>query len=146
MRRPARILPALALLAALAGPGFGQMSYYPYYGKNKINYERFPWKSYATEHFTVYFYADDLRLLKYVVDTAESAYKTVSADLRHQLAEPVPLIFYTTFTDFEQSNIFPVTEGSPGRVRADPLPHRHPRRHAGQRIPGHHHPRTDAHL
>ncbi len=111
MRRPARILPALALLAALAGPGFGQMSYYPYYGKNKINYERFPWKSYATEHFTVYFYADDLRLLKYVVDTAESAYKTVSADLRHQLAEPVPLIFYTTFTDFEQSNIFPVTEG-----------------------------------
>ena len=112
MRRPRHGLPALVLLAALAGVAFGQgMSYYPYYGKNKINYERFPWKTYSTEHFTVYFYADDPRLLQYVVDTAESAYKKVSVDLKHQLAEPVPLIFYTTFTDFEQSNIFPISEG-----------------------------------
>jgi Tol biopolymer transport system component len=111
MRRPRAGFSAFLLLAALSVAAFGQMTYYPYYGKNKINYERFPWKTYATEHFTVYFYADDMRLLQYVVDTAESAYKKVSFDLKHQLAEPVPLIFYTTFTDFEQSNIFPVSEG-----------------------------------
>jgi hypothetical protein len=111
MRRPALILSAFILLAVLAGSAFGQMSYYPYYGKNKINYERFPWKAYATEHFTVYFYTDDLRLLKNVVETAESAYQSVSRQLKHQLSEPVPLLFYTTFTDFEQSNIFPISEG-----------------------------------
>jgi hypothetical protein len=111
MRRPRLGLSALILLAALAGPVLGQMSYYPYYGKNRINYERFPWKTYATDHFTIYFYSDDPRLLQYVVDTAESAYKKVSSDLKFQLSEPVPLLFYTTATDFEQSNIFPVGEG-----------------------------------
>ncbi len=26
-------------------PGFGQQLYFPYYGKNKINYEDFRWKT-----------------------------------------------------------------------------------------------------
>jgi hypothetical protein len=102
---------ALAGLLLLAVPAAAQFMYFPYYGKNKINYEKFAWKSYATEHFKVFFYADEPGLLKNVVDTAESAYRKVSADLKHQLADPVPLLYYTTVTDFEQSNVFQISEG-----------------------------------
>jgi hypothetical protein len=85
--------------------------FFPYYGKNRVIYERFPWKTYSSEHFTIYFYLDDPKILKNVVDTAESAYRRISQDLKHDLAEPVPLLYYTTFTDFEQSNVFQVSEG-----------------------------------
>jgi hypothetical protein len=111
MIRRAKPLLALAGLLVLAATAAAQFAYVPYYGKNKVNYERFAWKSYATEHFKVYFYNENPGLLKNVVDTAESAYRKVSADLKHQLAEPVPLLYYTTVTDFEQSNVFPVSEG-----------------------------------
>jgi len=117
-----RRLPALLLLAGLAfsaAPVSAQFMYFPYYGKNRINFERFAWKSYATEHFKIFFYTDDPRLLKNVADTAESAYRKVSADLRHQLAEPVPLLSFTTVTDFEQSNVFQASEGILGM--AEPI-------------------------
>jgi len=61
-----RRLPALLLLAGLAfsaAPVSAQFMYFPYYGKNRINFERFAWKSYATEHFKIFFYTDDPRLL-----------------------------------------------------------------------------------
>jgi hypothetical protein len=111
MTRRAKPLLALAGLLVLAASAAAQFAYVPYYGKNKVNYERFAWKSYSTEHFKIFFYVDDPRLLKSVVDMAEGAYLKVSADLKHQLAEPVPLLYYTTVTDFEQSNVFPVSEG-----------------------------------
>ncbi len=117
-----RRLPALLLLAGLAAaaaPASAQFMYFPYFGKNRINFERFAWKAYPTEHFKIYFYTDDPRLLKNAADTAESAYLKVSADLRHQLAEPVPLLYFTTVTDFEQSNVFQASEGILGM--AEPI-------------------------
>lgn len=111
MTRRANPFLVLAGLLVLASFAAAQFSYVPYYGKNKINFERFAWKSYATEHFKVFFYTEDSRLLKNVVDLAESSYRKVSSDLKHQLSDPVPLLYYTTVTDFEQSNVFPVSEG-----------------------------------
>ncbi len=74
-------------------PGLTQQYYYPYYGKNKINYEDFQWKTYSTDHFTIYFYVDDLSLLKNLATTAERAYYRVSETLKHKVAQPVPLIY-----------------------------------------------------
>lgn len=85
--------------------------YYPYYGKNKIMYENFQWKSYTTEHFQIYFYTDNPEIMKNIAEVAESAYQKISELLTHQLADPVPLIFYTTYTDFEQTNLFQISEG-----------------------------------
>jgi hypothetical protein len=111
MIRRASALLVLLSLAGLAVPGFGQMGTSIFYGKNKINYEKFAWKNYPTEHFRIYFYNDDPRILKAVVEMAESAYKKISFDLKHQLSDPVPLLYYNTITDFEQSNVFQVSEG-----------------------------------
>ena len=117
-----RLIPALLLTTALALPALAQEYYFPYYGKNKVMYETFAWKSYATEHFQIFFYVDDVNVLKNVVDTAESAYRKVSSELKHELADPVPLIYYTTYTDFEQTNLFDISEGVLGV--SEPILHR----------------------
>jgi len=112
---PRRTLPVIGLTLCLlilsAALAEAQNMYVPYYGKNRVLYEKFPWKIYPTEHFQIYFYTTDDRLLKNVADFAESAYAKVSRELKHDLGKPVPLLYYTTFTDFEQSNVFQVSEG-----------------------------------
>jgi Tol biopolymer transport system component len=94
-----------------AEPAWAQFSYIPYYGKNKIVYGKFAWKTYPTEHFRIYFYSAREGVLKDVAELAESAYRRISQMLKHQIAEPVPLIYYSTYTDFEQTNLFEVSEG-----------------------------------
>jgi Tol biopolymer transport system component len=102
----------LPLLAALTATSLlAQGIYFPYYGKNRIVYQRFPWKKYPTEHFEIYYYADNPSLLRNLASICESAYLNVSRELKHDLPKPVPVLFYTTFTDFEQSNVFQVSEG-----------------------------------
>lgn len=90
---------------------FGQFNYIPYYGKNRVIYDQFKWNHYTTEHFDIYYYVDDVADLETLAQLAESAYSRISHELKHQLSASVPLIFYQTFNDFEQTNLFPAREG-----------------------------------
>jgi Tol biopolymer transport system component len=101
---------------------FSQFSYYPYYGKNKVLYETFDWKVYKTEHFDIYYYTDNIKDLKRIANLAESAYKSISEDIKHQLSASVPLLYYKTSTDFYQTNLFQIPEGVLGV--AEPLLYR----------------------
>ncbi|MDH4196461.1 MAG: hypothetical protein OEW05_03535, partial [Candidatus Aminicenantes bacterium] len=109
MRRRAAL--CCLLLAALAGTVVGQGWYAPYYGKTRVLYGHFPWKSYPTDHFRLYYYVDDPQMLKDLASLAESAYLKVSRIMKHEVSEPVILLHYKTYTDFEQSNVFDVSEG-----------------------------------
>ena len=109
------------LLAASFLPA--QDWYFPYYGKNRVLYENFDWKIYPSEHFHVYFYFENSRMLKTITQMCEAAYERISQTLRHQLTKPVPLIYYNTFTDFQQTNVFQgIGEGVLGV--SEPLLHR----------------------
>lgn len=100
-----------------------QVIYFPYYGKNKVLYEKFDWNHYKTDHFNIYHYTDDIKVLKNIAEMAESAYQKISQELKHPLSAPVPLIYYSTFTDFEQTNVFQgISEGVMGA--AEPILHR----------------------
>ncbi len=101
---------------------FSQVFYIPYYGKNKVLYERFDWQVYKTDHFNIYYYTDNVRDLKKIADLAESAYKSISEDIKHQLSTSVPLLYYRTSTDFYQTNLFQLPEGVLGV--AEPLLYR----------------------
>jgi len=90
---------------------FAQSIYFPYYGKNKVLYEKFNWSSYKTEHFNIYYYTDNIQDLKNIAEMAESAYQRISTELKHPLSASVPLIFYKTSTDFEQTNLFQLPSG-----------------------------------
>ena len=101
---------------------YAQMVYFPYYGKNKVLYTKFDWKVYKTDHFDIFYYADDTRGLQKIANLAESAYKSISEDIKHQLSASVPLLYYRTSTDFYQTNLFQIPEGVLGV--AEPLLYR----------------------
>ena len=77
------------------------------YGKNLVHYDNFDWHIYKTDHFEIYYYAANEQHLERVASYAESAYQHVSSDLRHDLAQRVPLIIFKTHSEFEQQNVAP---------------------------------------
>ena len=110
-RNRIKILLIVLFLVIWTTAGFAQFMYMPYYGKNKVNYEKFEWDHYRTEHFDVYYYEKDITVLKRVADLAESAYLKLSQELKHQLADIVPILYFSNYTDFEQNNLVQVSEG-----------------------------------
>jgi len=88
-----------------------QIIYFPYYGKNKVLYEKFDWNHYKTDHFDIYFYTTDMKILKNIAAMAESAYQRISNDIRHELSASVPLLYYMNTTDFYQTNLAQMPEG-----------------------------------
>src|SRR3954462_8384283 len=84
-----------------------QTPFVPYYNKNRIKYDHFKWHTYSTDHFEIYYYPEIEQHLERVASYAESAYQTVSADLKHDLAFKIPLILYKTASEFQQENVDP---------------------------------------
>lgn len=111
-----------SLIAISANLSFSQVIYFPYYGKNKVLYTKFDWKVYKTDHFNIFYYGDTTRDLDIIADLAESAYKSISEDIKHQLSSSVPLLYYRTSTEFYQTNLFRLPEGVLGV--AEPLLYR----------------------
>ncbi|HEX9637859.1 MAG TPA: hypothetical protein VGB99_10005 [Acidobacteriota bacterium] len=91
---------AWLLVALAAGPAFG-------FGKNKIHYDDFDWHIYTSPHFEVYYYTKEEQHLGRVVSYAESAYFKISEAMDHKIPYKIPLVFYQTHSEFEQTNIFP---------------------------------------
>jgi hypothetical protein len=118
---------AVLLLLALAGaPGLAlaQTGYIPYFGKNQIRYDNFEWHTYQTEHFEIYYYPEIEPHLERIAGYAESAYQHVSSELKHDLSMKLPLILFSTASEFWQQNVQPgaAQEGvgafaEPGRYR-----------------------------
>src|SRR5437867_3138481 len=83
---------------------FAALPAFPF-GQNKIVYDKFHWNIYHSTHFDVYFYDEEKPALQKVVDTAESAYDTLSRQLNYQITKKIPLIYYHTHSAFEQTNV-----------------------------------------
>jgi hypothetical protein len=103
---------ALALAAAVtlvASPREvgAQTGFIPYYGKNAIRYDKFEWQIYTTDHFEIYYYPEIDPHLERIAGYAESAYQHVSSELKHDLAFKVPLILFSTSSEFFQQNVIP---------------------------------------
>jgi hypothetical protein len=101
----------LALLLALAGAStaWAQIQpvvtpYYTFFGQNKIMYDTFKWEIYHSTHFAIYFYDRDQVSLQKVASYAESAYDDISRALNFQVPKPINLIYYSTHSEFEQTN------------------------------------------
>jgi Tol biopolymer transport system component len=75
------------------------------YGKNKVQYRDFAWQLYHSPHFNVHYYKAEEASLQKVVSFAESAYDQLSREFNFQIKDPVPLIYYSTHSAFEQNNI-----------------------------------------
>jgi hypothetical protein len=87
-----------------------------YFGRNKIQYEEFDWKILRTDHFDIYYYGE----MGFVADIgakyAEEIYAELKVRMNHVVTRRIPLIFYNTSIDFQQTNITPglIPEGVGG--------------------------------
>ncbi|MXW35011.1 MAG: hypothetical protein F4Z60_05390, partial [Chloroflexi bacterium] len=62
------------LIAAIAAPAAAQQ-FAPYYGKNRVKWDKFDWHIYTTDHFDIYYYPELEEHLERVAGYAESAYQ-----------------------------------------------------------------------
>ena len=102
--RPAVLL---MTLVALAVPREAAAQFVPYYGKNKVKYDNFAWRIYKSPHFEVFYYPEFEQHLGRLVSYLESSYLKISTGLKHEMSAPIPVIFYKTHSEFEQTNLFP---------------------------------------
>src|SRR6185436_11469450 len=101
-----------------------QTPYVPYYGKNKIHYDKFEWHIYTTDHFEIFYYPELEKHIERVAGYAESAYQQISADLKHDLSTKVQLILFKTHSEFEQENVDPQAGQEGVGAFAEPTQHR----------------------
>jgi hypothetical protein len=93
------------MFGALPAPVDAQTPYVPYFGKNRVRYDRFTWYTYTTDHFEIFYYPELEPHLERIASYAESAYQHVSADLKHDLAGRIPLVLFKTQAEFQTNNI-----------------------------------------
>lgn len=103
---------------ATAQPGYQ-------FGQNKVQYKKFDWAIFRTEHFDVHYYPDEAEAAKDAARMAERGYAYLSETLDHKIKGRIPLVLYASLNDFQQTNVVSdllddgtrgVTEGSRKRV------------------------------
>jgi len=105
------LLASFSLLLGLAAPSSAQ-----YFGRNKVQYERFDFKVLATEHFDIYYYPEEEAAVALAARMAERWYARISKLLQHELRGRQPLILYAAHPHFQQTNVLAgeIGEGTGG--------------------------------
>lgn len=105
----------IALVAAVLIFGNAMPSTAQYFGRNKVQYERFDFKVLATEHFDIYYYPEEEAAVKLAALMAERWHARLTRVLAHELRGRQPLILYAAHPHFQQTNIIgEVGEGTGG--------------------------------
>jgi Tol biopolymer transport system component len=99
---------------------------YPqYFGRNKVQYERFDFKSLTTEHFNIMFYPEAELAVDDAARMLERWYTRFRKIFISDIEENQPIILYANHADFQQTNVISglipqgtggVTEGFRNRV------------------------------
>lgn len=109
-----RLTAPLALLGALLC-GTAQSATAQYFGRNKVQYEKFDFRVLRTPHFDEYFYPAESLVVHDAGRLAERWYARHSDSFRHSF-DRKSLIFYADQPDFQQTNVIgdQLTEGTGG--------------------------------
>jgi|RhiMethySRZTD1v2_1073278.scaffolds.fasta_scaffold01829_6 Tol biopolymer transport system component len=75
-----------------------------YFGRNKVQYEKFEFKIKTTEHFDIYYYPEEADAVELAARMAERWYARLSKVLRHELSIRQPIILYAAHPHFQQTN------------------------------------------
>jgi len=102
---------ALVLLVFLPAPLAAQ-----YFGRNKVQYERFDFDILQTEHFDVHYYAAEAEATRDAARMGERWYERYSQLFRHEFKKRKPIVFYADKPDFQQTNTTAgfISEGTGG--------------------------------
>src|SRR5688572_7702889 len=106
----------VAALAAFIALAVTPVANAQYFGQNKVQYEKFDFKVLTTEHFDIYYYAEEEAAVQLAARMAERWYARLSKLMRHELSGRQPLILYAAHPHFQQTNTISggVGEGTGG--------------------------------
>ncbi len=76
-----------------------------YFGRNKVQWDRFDFQVMQTENFSVHFYPEALEGATDASRMAERWYARLSQIFDHEFATPKPIILYADHPDFMQTNV-----------------------------------------
>lgn len=111
-RRICRNAALVTVLAALCGvqPASAQ-----YFGRNKVQYEKFDWRILKSDHFDLYFYPAESLKVHDAGRLEERWYTRLSDIFRHQF-DRKSVVFYADHPDFQQTNVIgdQLSEGTGG--------------------------------
>ncbi len=93
------------LLAALVWfqPALAQ---YPF-GKNKVVYTKRDWKVLKTENVDIYYYPAEENLVAFAAPLVQQTFEEFSEYFDLEFDDPLPLVFFSSHHDFQQTNIIP---------------------------------------
>jgi hypothetical protein len=109
-RRTAAVRPTLVALfggilflagALFAHPGRAEAQYF---GRNKVQYDRFEFQVLTTPHFEIYYYDKNRAAAEDLARMSERWYERLARVFQHEFEERKPLIFYADHPDFQQTN------------------------------------------
>src|SRR5688572_12452311 len=106
MRSRLTVLLAVLICVGMAAPSSAQ-----YFGRNKVQYERFDFKVLNTEHFDIYYYPEEEAAVQLAARMAERWYARLSKLLQHELSSRQPLVLYAAHPHFQQTNVLGVDIG-----------------------------------
>lgn len=86
-----------------------------YFGRNKVQWERFDFKILKTEHFDIYYYDREADVVQDIGRQAERWYERLSRVLNHSFTRK-PIVLYASPADFQQTTTTPelIGEGTGG--------------------------------
>jgi len=91
----------LAAALAVAAPSMVEAQYF---GRNKVQYEKFDFRVLRTPHYDIHFYPAESLVTADAARMAERWYSRLSGIMRHNFNRK-PLVFYADHADFEQTNV-----------------------------------------
>jgi len=102
---------ATAFVSLLAVLAVAQSADAQYLGRNKVRYNQFDFRVLQTEHFDIYYYADEEAATTHAARMAERWYARFSTLFNHTFSRRQPLVLYASHPDFTQTNVTPATPG-----------------------------------
>ena len=91
---------ALALLLGLPAGASAQ-----YFGRNKVQYEKFHWQILKTEHFDIHFYPEEEAAVREAARMAERWYGRLSQVFGREFKDRKSIILYADQSDFQQTTV-----------------------------------------
>jgi Tol biopolymer transport system component len=111
-RRSTRLLPAVAVIVGLSM--FSPPAEAQYFGRNKVNYERFDFRILRAPKFDVYYYPAESLATMDAARMLERWYERLSPYLRHGF-DRRSLVLFADQADFQQNNVVDIeSEGTGG--------------------------------
>lgn len=75
-----------------------------YFGRNKVQYDKFDFRSFRTDHFEFYFYPEEKLAVEDAARMGERWYRRHTRTFLREFHERKPIIFYANDADFHQTN------------------------------------------